>query len=75
VLYPDCFGVEAGEYEEPVPDWEHFGCDMADVYPWLDVMPLRGLQELEAHVGHARAGEAQRSMLTGTNTDGMIITP
>ena len=38
--------VQAGEYEEPVPDWQHFGYDMADVYPWLDVMPLRGYDEL-----------------------------
>jgi uroporphyrinogen decarboxylase len=36
----------AGEYEEPVPPWEHFGYDMVGVGPWFDVMPLRGLEEL-----------------------------
>jgi uroporphyrinogen decarboxylase len=36
----------AGEYEEPVPPWEHFGYDMVGVGPWFDVMPLRGYDEL-----------------------------
>jgi len=36
----------AGEYEEPVPAWEHFGYDMAGVGPWFDIMPLRGHEEL-----------------------------
>ena len=38
--------VEAGEYEEPVPPWEHFAYDMAAVVPWADVMPIRGYDEL-----------------------------
>jgi uroporphyrinogen decarboxylase len=36
----------AGEYEEPVPAWEHFGYDLAGVGPWFDVMPLRDYSEL-----------------------------
>ena len=36
----------AGEYEEPVPTWEHFGYDMVGVGPWFDIMPLRGHEEL-----------------------------
>lgn len=36
----------AGEYEEPVPAWEHFGYDMVGVGPWFDVMPLRDHDEL-----------------------------
>lgn len=36
----------AGEYEEPVPTWEHFGYDLAGIGPWFDVMPLRGYNEL-----------------------------
>lgn len=36
----------AGEYEEPVPPWQHFGFDMASVGPWMDVLPLRGYSEL-----------------------------
>ena len=38
---------EAGEYEEPVPAWEHFGYDMVGAGGWFDVMPLRGHSELE----------------------------
>jgi uroporphyrinogen decarboxylase len=38
----------AGEYEEPVPTWEHFGYDMAGIGPWFDVMPLRDYDELVA---------------------------
>lgn len=36
----------AGEYEEPVPPWEHFRYDMVGVGPWFDVMPLRGQSEV-----------------------------
>jgi uroporphyrinogen decarboxylase len=35
-----------GEYEEPVPPWEHFGYDMAGIGPWFDAMPWRGYDEL-----------------------------
>jgi uroporphyrinogen decarboxylase len=37
---------EAGEYEEPVPPWEHFGYDMVGIGPWMDIMPLRDYSEL-----------------------------
>jgi uroporphyrinogen decarboxylase len=37
---------EAGEYEEPVPAWEHFGYDMVGAGPWMDIMPLRDHSEL-----------------------------
>ncbi len=37
---------EAGDYEEPVPVWEHFGYDMVGIGPWMDIMPLRGQSEL-----------------------------
>jgi uroporphyrinogen decarboxylase len=36
----------AGEYEEPVPPWEHFGYDMVGIGPWFDVMPWRDYDEL-----------------------------
>ena len=36
----------AGEYEEPVPPWEHFGYDMASIGPWCDIMPWRDYDEL-----------------------------
>jgi len=36
----------AGEFEEPVPTWEHFGYDMAGVGPWFDLMPLRDYEEI-----------------------------
>jgi uroporphyrinogen decarboxylase len=36
----------AGEYEEPVPTWEHFGYDMVGVGPWFDIMPLRDHSEV-----------------------------
>jgi uroporphyrinogen decarboxylase len=36
----------AGEYEEPVPAWEHFGYDLVGIGPWFDVMPLRDYDEL-----------------------------
>jgi uroporphyrinogen decarboxylase len=36
----------AGEYEEPVPPWQHFGYDMVGVGPWMDVLPWRGYEEL-----------------------------
>ena len=35
-----------GEYEAPVPPWEHFGYDMAGVGPWFDLQPWRGYSEL-----------------------------
>ncbi len=38
--------LEAGEYEEPVPPWQHFGYDMAGVGPWFDIQPLRDHEEL-----------------------------
>jgi len=37
----------AGEYEEPVPPWLHFGYDLAGVGPWFDILPLRDVDELE----------------------------
>jgi uroporphyrinogen decarboxylase len=37
---------EAGEYDEPVPAWEHFNYDMAGVGGWFDLMPRRGVSEL-----------------------------
>jgi uroporphyrinogen decarboxylase len=37
---------EAGEYEEPVPVWEHFDYDLVCVGGWFDIMPLRGYDEL-----------------------------
>jgi len=36
----------AGEYEEPIPPWQHFDYDLAGVGPWFDIMPLRGHEEL-----------------------------
>ena len=39
--------VVAGEYEEPVPTWEHFDFDLAGVPGRIDVMPLRDHSELE----------------------------
>jgi len=36
----------AGEYEEPVPPWIHFGYDMVGIGPWFDAMPWRGYDEL-----------------------------
>ena len=36
----------AGEYEEPVPPWEHFGYDMASFGPWFDAFPRIGYDEL-----------------------------
>ncbi len=38
----------AGEYEEPVPVWEHFGYDMVGVGGWFDIQPLRDYEELVA---------------------------
>jgi uroporphyrinogen decarboxylase len=35
-----------GEYEEPVPPWEHFGFDMVGTGGWFDIMPLRDHEEL-----------------------------
>jgi len=36
----------AGEYEEPVPPWEHFEHDMSLIGPRFDRLPLRGHSEL-----------------------------
>jgi uroporphyrinogen decarboxylase len=36
----------AGDYEEPVPTWQHFDYDMVGVGPWLDVLPWRGYEEV-----------------------------
>lgn len=36
----------AGEYEEPVPSWEHFGFDLVGIGPWFDIMPLRDYEEV-----------------------------
>jgi uroporphyrinogen decarboxylase len=36
----------AGEYEEPVPAWIHFGYDMTGVGGGFDTQPLRGYDEL-----------------------------
>ncbi len=38
--------VRDGEFEEPVPAWQHFGYDMVGVGGWFDVMPNRGYEEL-----------------------------
>ncbi|RPJ39284.1 MAG: hypothetical protein EHM21_15845, partial [Chloroflexi bacterium] len=35
-----------GDYEEPVPAWEHFGFDMVGTGGWFDIMPLRDHEEL-----------------------------
>lgn len=53
----------AGDYEEPVPAWEHFGYDMMGVGGWFDLMPLRGHSELlqetdEWHIKRNGAGAA-----------------
>jgi len=38
-----CIETEvAGEYEEPVPPWQHFGFDVIQVGPAFDAWPLRG---------------------------------
>ena len=37
----------AGEYEEPVPAWEHFGYDMAPLSGWIDWAPLKDYSEIE----------------------------
>ena len=42
----------AGEYEEPVPVWEHFGYDMVGVGPRFDIMPLRDYNELVEETEH-----------------------
>jgi uroporphyrinogen decarboxylase len=38
----------AGEYEEPVPPWQHFGHDMAGIGPWFEILPLGDRRELVA---------------------------
>jgi uroporphyrinogen decarboxylase len=35
-----------GEYEEPVPAWEHFGFDMVGTAGWFDIQPIRDYEEL-----------------------------
>jgi len=36
----------AGEYEEPVPAWQHFDYDLVEVGPFFDKFPLRGFDEM-----------------------------
>jgi uroporphyrinogen decarboxylase len=36
----------AGEYEEPVPPWLHFGYDLTGDHGWLNLQPLRDYDEL-----------------------------
>lgn len=36
----------AAEYEEPVPVWQHFDCDMVGCGPWFDALPLRDYEEV-----------------------------
>ncbi len=48
----------AGEYEEPVPPWEHFNYDMVGIGPWFDVMPLRDYEEV---VSESAEWEAKRN--------------
>ena len=36
----------SGEYDEPVPAWQHFGFDMIGAGGWFDTKPLRGYDEL-----------------------------
>jgi len=38
--------IQEGEYEEPVPPWEHFGFDMVNTAGWFDIMPLRDTETL-----------------------------
>lgn len=38
----------AGEYEEPVPPWIHFGYDLVWIGPWFDSLPIRGYEVVEA---------------------------
>jgi len=38
--------VQAGEYVEPVPVWQHFSYDMVGAGGWFDLMPLRDYEEL-----------------------------
>ncbi|MBI3991023.1 MAG: hypothetical protein HY350_02630 [Candidatus Omnitrophica bacterium] len=37
---------KVGEYEEPVPVWEHFDYDLVSVGGWFDLLPLHGYSEL-----------------------------
>ena len=37
--------TEEGDYEEPVPPWQHFQYDMVGIGPWMDNMPLRDYEE------------------------------
>jgi hypothetical protein len=36
----------AGEYDEPVPTWQHFGHDKASAGGWFDIMPRRDYDEV-----------------------------
>jgi uroporphyrinogen decarboxylase len=38
--------TQAGDYEEPVPPWDHFSYDLAGAGGWFDIMPLRDHEEL-----------------------------
>jgi uroporphyrinogen decarboxylase len=38
--------AKAGEYEEPVPAWEHFGFDLAGAGLWFDILPIRDYEEM-----------------------------
>lgn len=37
--------AEEGDYEEPVPPWQHFQYDMVGIGPWMDYLPLRDYDE------------------------------
>jgi len=37
--------AEEGDYEEPVPPWQHFQYDMVGIGPWMDYFPLRDYDE------------------------------
>jgi uroporphyrinogen decarboxylase len=37
--------TEEGDYEEPVPPWQHFQYDMVGIGPWMDYLPLRDYDE------------------------------
>jgi len=36
---------QEGDFEEPVPPWQHFHYDMVGIGPWIDNMPLRDYEE------------------------------
>lgn len=37
---------QEGDFEEPVPPWQHFHYDMVGIGPWIDNMPLRDYEEI-----------------------------